>query len=115
MPPTVELTGNPIFYGNNRIGQHGVEMDTGNIVLCMWKPLFRIKDSYSLSLGAFDQIDDVIDYFYITDTSNGDVYKFKRETYFNSSIFHFNSQRQFVPKKDQNIGYWPKAENDVFV
>lgn len=115
MVPEIKLTDDAVFYGNNRIGRTGVEMSTGNIVLCMWKPLFRIKDSYALSVGVFDQIDDDIDYFYVTDNDNGDVYKFRREDYESSPLFHFNSQRQFVLPRTENIGHWPESEDQVFV
>lgn len=114
MTPTVQTNGKPLTFGGRQVGQYAVELDTGNIVIAMWKPLFRIKDSYALSCGLSDQIDDEVNYFYVVDTDNGDVRKFDVDTYFDAPIFHFNDQRQFVPKKHECLEYWPDAEDEIF-
>lgn len=111
--PRLKLSGEPIQYDGKQVGYYATNLETGKIVVAMWKPLFRIHNSYALSVGLYEQIDDDVTWFFVVDQDTGDVYRFHRDTYYDAPIKYGNSQRQLAPPRDEHDGMWPDSEDDI--
>lgn len=107
--PIVQANGDPITFDGRQVGRYGVDAK-GYIVALFYKPRFRIHDSYAMSCELYKEVDDV-SWFYILDTDDDGLYRFKPETYYDAPIVYGNGQRQFAPDRDQHDDYWPNGQD----
>lgn len=110
MAPRLRVNGEDIRYDGYRIGQYATNEATGEIVVAMWKPLFRLETSYALTCDVEEAIDDDVSTFFVVDTETEEVYRFPREAYHEAPIKHMNGQSQFVPHRTENSGVWPAKD-----
>ena len=106
------LNGEKLRFGGFWTGYFGVEQYSGEKVYVTWKNLFRIQNSYSITIELFDRVKDV-DSIYIVDKETEVMYKFKPETYKNGRKVWANGQMQFAPDLSENCGYWESTKGII--
>lgn len=64
MAPSIRLTDETVIFNGTLVGRYALDENDEKTVV-FYKPLFRIKNSYSLSVALYHEVDSHVDGIYV--------------------------------------------------
>lgn len=110
MKPSIRLTGRTIDYDGYTVGTYAVDEASGEITVLFTKTLYRKENSYAMSTGLVEKIEDDVTTFFVEDKDDQTIYRFPKETYTEGRLIWGNNHRQMAPDVSENTGSWHKSE-----
>lgn len=93
------------------VGQHAHDAQ-GDYVFVLWQKLLESRQAFPMDTKVFNQINKEVEYIYVIDKGNKDLYKFDYSTYDDAECVYHRGDEQRVPPRWEMIDLWERCADN---
>lgn len=93
------------------VGQHAHNAH-GEYVFVLWQKLLESRQTFPMDTTVFNQIDEEVEYIYVIDKRNKDLYKFDYSAYEDAERIDHRGDEQRVPPRWDMVDLWEKCADN---
>jgi len=93
------------------VGQHAHDGDN-EYVFVLWQKLLDKEQSFPMDSHVFEQISEDVEYIYVVDKRNKDLYKFPYSAYDDAPTLMHKGDEQRVPPRWDMIDLWERCADN---